>query len=647
VAERAERERHYAGQAERAARDEAAQAARSAHFSRLRLALFLAATALLIVGTLGRTSMSWPLVVAALAGYVGFGVAVAFHARVEEARARAVARRECAEISLARLARDWDKVPAVEAAEGGVPQGSPPQDEAPLAVARAADLDVDGRASLMSLVGALAGAAGRRLLRQWLVDPPADVAAIRQRQAAARDLARSADFREEFAAERRLSVAHGAGSLASREMFLAWAASPPSAFSRPVVRWTVRVWTAAILACVAGALTTAAPWTYFWAPLALGAFAVSFLSAKHLHAAFDAASLGPSAIGNLVALIRLAEAMPGEAERLDAIRRALTHPASSSDALGALARRIGWSEVRRSAPMLHLPLLALTLWDFHVLFALDDWRARSGGRVRAWLDALAELDALVALGSLAHDEPAWIFPSLDAGGAPMPLMLKASALGHPLLPLDTRVANDVDVGPPGTVLLVTGSNMAGKSTLLRAIGTNAMLANAGAPACASALTLAPMTLATSLRTGDSLAQGVSGYMAGLLSLKHILDAVDEASAAGVGLDRPAVLYLLDEILAGTNSTERRLAVKEIARHLLESRAIGALTTHDLALADEPVLRDAAVRVHFRETVEPGPAGDDGKVVRMTFDYVLRPGLATSTNAVALLRALGLARSRSS
>ena len=634
MAQRAERERHYERQAERAARDEAAQAVRSERYSRLRLALFLVATALLVVGTLGRTSMSWPLVAAALAGYVAFTVAVAFHARVEDARARAVARRECAEISLARLARDWNSVPAVDAA-------GPKSEEADLlAAARAADLDVDGRASLMSLIGALAGAAGRRLLRQWLVDPPVDVAAIRERQAAARDLARSADFREEFAAERRLSATHGALGLVSREQFLEWAASPPSALSRPAFRWLVRAWTAALVICIAGALVTSAPWTYLWAPLALGAFGVSFLSAKWTHAAFDAASLGPSAIGNFVALIRLAEGMPGEAARLEAIRRALTQPVSASDSLGSLARRVGWSELRRTAPVLHVPLQALTLWDFHVLFALDDWRARSGTRVRAWLDALAELDALIALGSLAHDEPAWVFPSIDAGGAPM---MKASALGHPLLAPDMRVANDVEVGPPGTVLLVTGSNMAGKSTLLRAIGTNAMLANAGAPACATALTLAPLTLATSLRTGDSLAQGVSGYMAGLLSLKHILDAVDEASDAP-GHDRPAVLYLLDEILAGTNSDERRLAVKEIARHLLESRAIGAMTTHDLALADEPVLRDAAVRVHFRETVEPGA---DDKVVRMTFDYILRPGLATSTNAVALLRALGLARSRSS
>src|SRR5690606_15079515 len=132
--------------------------------------------------------------------------------------------------------------------------------------------------------------------------------------------------------------------------------------------------------------------------------------------------------------------------------------------------------------------------------------------------------------------------------------IAAASIGHPLLPNGVRVANDGALGPPGTMRLVTGSNMAGKSTLLRAIGTNVMLANAGAPVCAASMTLAPLTLATSLRTGDSLAEGVSGYMAGLLSLKTVLDAVDAATSRP---DLPAVLYLLDEILAGTNSLERR------------------------------------------------------------------------------------------
>jgi hypothetical protein len=636
VAERAERERHYRRQAERAAAAEAVHAARSVRHSRVRLTLFLAALALLIAGTLGRTAMSWPLVLAALAGFAGFAAAVVLHARVEDERRRAAARRECAEISLARLSRDWTRVPAVARSEE--PEATVTGDDA-LTAARAADLDVDGAASLMSLIGALSGAAAQRLLRRWLVEPPAEPAVIHARQDAARALARAADFREDFAAERRLSTADAAQDGHSRERFLAWAVAPASALSRPAVRWLARGWTAALLVCIGGALVSDAGWTRLWAPLALAAMAASFLAARVLHSEFDAASLGPSAIGNFVALIQLAEAMPADAALLKAIRQTLSHPTSASDALGSLARRVGWSELRRGAPILHVPLQALTLWDFHVLFALDDWRTSRGAHAAGWLDALAELDALIALGTLAHDEPGWVFPLIDNGTPGV----TARDLGHPLISRERRVPNPVEVGPPGTVLLVTGSNMAGKSTLLRAIGTNVMLANAGAPVCATAMTLTRLTIATSLRTGDSLAQGVSGYMAGLLRLKQVLDEVDRATGRA-GPDEagkratPAILYLLDEVLGGTNSEERQLAVREIARHLLASHAIGALTTHDLALAEDPSLKRAAVPVHFRETVEPG-----GDVVRMTFDYRLRPGLATSTNALALLRALGLSR----
>jgi len=572
------------------------------------------------------------MVAAAVAGYVLFAIAVFMHARVENARSRAIARRECAEISQARMARRWTGVPAA-------PAGMP---DLPLANARAGDLDVDGEGSMMSLVGALTGTAGRRILRRWLIDPPEDASRIRARQDAARALARSADFREAFVAEMRLYGKHR-DNAQSRERFLAWAESAPSGLSRAPVRWTVRIATAATLTSLAGAMFTDAAWTKAWLPLALTAFAASLASAKWVHAQLDAASIGPSALSNIATLITLAEAVPGESADLESVRARLSKPVSASSALGSLGRRVGWSELR-TAPILHLPTQALTLWDFHVLFALDDWRAAHGGRARAWLDALAELDALVALGSLAHDEPAWTFPSIDDGTPPH---LEAKSLGHPLLADDRRVPNDVELGPPGTVLLVTGSNMAGKSTLLRTIGTNVLLANAGAPVCASRLSLTRLAVATSLHTADSLVEGVSGYMAGLMRLRAIVDEVDEASRASRGgTDRsvPAVLYLLDEILGGTNSEERRVAVAGIARHLLDSHAIGAMTTHDLALADEPALQSSAVRVHFRETVEPDP---DSGAPRMSFDYVLRPGIATSTNAIALLRAIGLARERQS
>src|SRR5690606_5426398 len=235
---------------------------------------------------------------------------------------------------------------------------------------------------------------------------------------------------------------------------------------------------------------------------------------------------------------------------------------------------------------------------------------------------------LAALATLAHDEPEWTFPEIAEEGPPL---VRAEALGHPMLPDATRVANDVVVGPPGTVLLITGSNMSGKSTLLRSIGTNVVLALAGAPVCARSLRLPVLSLQTSIRVADSVVQGVSYFMAQLQRIKQIVSAADGAAAGG-----PPVCYLLDEILQGTNTAERRIAATRVIRHLVDSGAVGAVTTHDLELADEPPLRAALVPVHFTETV----AEVDGHM-RMSFDYRLRPGVATSTNALALMRMVGL------
>jgi DNA mismatch repair ATPase MutS len=238
------------------------------------------------------------------------------------------------------------------------------------------------------------------------------------------------------------------------------------------------------------------------------------------------------------------------------------------------------------------------------------------------MEALGELDALCALARVRHDNPSWAIPLLER----TPL-LQAEDLGHPLIPDGRRVGNDVEIGPPGTVLLITGSNMSGKSTLLRAVGLNVVLAGCGAPVCASAMRLPPADLQTSIRIQDSLELGLSYFMAALARLKGVVDAAEH--------ERPdrVLLYLLDEILQGTNSVERSVAVRGIARHLLEAGAIGAMTTHDLAIAGEPPLDTSSRLVHFTETV-----GEGGQ---MSFDYRLRPGLATSRNALRLMKLIGL------
>ncbi len=296
-----------------------------------------------------------------------------------------------------------------------------------------------------------------------------------------------------------------------------------------------------------------------------------------------------------------------------------------------LHRRLVLADTRR-AGIIHFPLQVLTLWDFHMVDLLERWQQAAGPRARAWLAALGDCEALAALAGLAHDNPAWVYPQVSEAA---PSVYNARGLGHPLLPESARVANDVEVGPSGTFLLVTGSNMSGKSTLLRAIGINAVLAQAGGPVCAAGLTLPPLDLATCILVEDSLADGVSFFLAELHRIRQVVDAAERSRAAGRTL-----LYLLDEVLRGTNSAERQVAVRRILLHLLDQDAIGAVSTHDLQLAEIEELKAASRPVHFRESFRETAEGP-----QMTFDYCMREGVAQTVNALKLLEMVGLGEDR--
>ncbi|CAA9323322.1 MAG: MutS-related protein, family 1, partial [uncultured Gemmatimonadaceae bacterium] len=310
--------------------------------------------------------------------------------------------------------------------------------------------------------------------------------------------------------------------------------------------------------------------------------------------------------------------------------------APAHEEVARLGRLADAAETRRS-PMLYAVVQLATLWDFHLVWLLERWKARAGTRLRGWLAALGEVEALAAFGTLAHENPGWAVPELVTA----PARLEAEALGHPLLAPDAVVPNDVALGPPGRFLLVTGSNMAGKSTLVRAIGLNVVLAQAGAPVCARRLRCPPLAPATSMRVHDSLERGVSFFMAELERLKVVVDAARAAQRDG----RRTTLFLLDEMLQGTNSAERTIAARAILAQLLATGAVGAVTTHDLALAAAPdgnaagdaaVVWRAAEPVHFAEQVT-----EQAGRMAMTFDYRMRAGVATSTNALKLLRLVGL------
>ena len=349
--------------------------------------------------------------------------------------------------------------------------------------------------------------------------------------------------------------------------------------------------------------------------------------AWRIQTAFDRAGAGQHALARYAGLFEHATAPRFEAPALRDLHERLTADGVAAPAcMRRLNRILGFAALRSGAAILHFPIQALTLWDFHVLFALERWRRAAGPHVRAWLDAIGELDALSALAGARRDNPDWCMPEIDARARRSTAPARRR-LGHPLLAPTRRVANDVEVGPPGTLLLVTGSNMSGKSTLLRAIGLNAVLAQAAAAcarrACAAAVAICRRASGSRIRSSS----GLSYFMAALARLKGVVDAAERPRHGRV------LLYLLDEILQGTNSAERSIAVRAVARHLLDAGAIGAMTTHDLSLAGEEPLKSSARLVHFTETVDEH--GHDA--LRLP----AARGLATSRNALRLMQMIGI------
>ncbi|NNJ10760.1 hypothetical protein EKD04_010510 [Chloroflexales bacterium ZM16-3] len=596
--------------AERAAQFAASRdfyAARWGRVANLRLLAFVVALAVAATGWW--RDAPWLLWLGAAGGVV-FLALVVYHRYLGDRRQRYTILHDLNADGLLRLKRDW----------GSLPLRRPPPAATPDATAF--DLDLLGQASLQHLLCTPQTHVGQAMLQGWLLRP-APPATIRTRQEAVSELAEAIDLRDEIALLCRLA----AEGQAAYERFTAWAVSPPSLLDRPAIRaLTIGSPTLLVLAVVAQAAGLT-PWPIWLAFLALNIT---------LTLAFGAHTLEPLAqlydrhdlLDAYGRLLRLAADAPVSAPELRRLQGELVAGELRADTqIRRLSAIATFAEYSRSIlyPLLQFGLL----WSFQVIALAEGWRRVAGPRLGPWLSVVGELEALAALGALRHDHPAWAFPTIVEGGQPQ---IVARGLGHPLLPPDQCVANDVQIGPPGSFLLITGSNMSGKSTFLRAVGMNVVLAQAGGPVCAAELRLSSMILATSMRVQDSLAQGVSYFMAELRRLREIVNAAEAARDAG----GPTICYLLDEILHGTNSAERQIAARRVIRHLVSLQAIGAVSTHDLTLADDGLIASSARLGHFREQIVEEEGG-----VTMRFDYTLRPGLAATTNALRLMEIVGL------
>jgi hypothetical protein len=539
---------------------------------------------------------------------LGFIALVVAHSRVHEASERARAGLRFHQRGIARLGLAWD---ALSSASERFESAAHPF---------TSDLDVFGRASLMQLVDATETRFGEERLAALLsletpTGWPHEVVA---RQEAVRDLAGRFEFRE------TLAVAGGvlADEKADPAPILTWAEAPDEPSSAFVQILPVIVWLqpALVLAVVAfgpflGLSTRAVT------IVCIGAIILGISVGSRLAPMLETVSARGPAVTRWRTMIAGLEREPFEAPLLKELRATFEGSGiRASDEIASLEKIVGYVDAR-SNEVFRFVIGPLLMWDAHCARALLRWRARAGRRLRTWLGTLAEAEAIASLAAFAFEHPDFAWPELT--GEPM---LDARGLGHPLIPADRRVANDVALAGSGRALVITGSNMSGKSTLLRALGVNAVLAAAGAPTCAKALRLGPLRVATSMRISDSLEQGVSHFYAELQRLKSVIERAREPREG-------AVLFLLDEILHGTNSRERIIGACAVVRELLSFGAIGAVSTHDLGItALEKELVGRVENAHFEEQVQ----GD-----AMTFDYVLRAGIVQSSNALRLMRAVGI------
>jgi hypothetical protein len=352
----------------------------------------------------------------------------------------------------------------------------------------------------------------------------------------------------------------------------------------------------------------------------LGEFLFAYFLRPRVQHVIAGADLHARDLELLAAVLERFEREQFTGSRLSLLRKELeTEGVPASRQIARLHRLMELLDSRRN--QFFAPIASVLLWGTQFAMAIERWRLRSGRYVGRWITAIGELEALVSLASYWSEHPADTLPELEPGPGSL---FAADGLGHPLIPVDRAVPNDVRLGNGVRILIVSGSNMSGKSTLLRSVGINTALAWAGAPVRAKRLLVSPLAIGASIRVQDSLQDNRSRFYAEILRLKQIV-----ALAEG---DKP-LLFLLDELLSGTNSHDRRIGAEAIVRSLSVSRAVGLVTTHDLALAHiAETLGSEAANVHFEDHLENG---------EIRFDYKMKPGVVERSNALALMRAVGL------
>jgi hypothetical protein len=527
-----------------------------------------------------------------------FVAAVIYHSRVRRARARTDRAATHYRVGLARMEDRWSGL------------GNPGTGLEDAQHVYAADLDLFGPGNLFELLSSARTRMGERTLADWLLSG-APTSVVLQRQQSIAELRDRLDFREDLAV-----VGESAEVGVRPEELSRWAESANQLTQRFLLPTALLLPVLLVAALIVWNVTGLASPLVAILLLDLG---VVRLVGKRLVEILGSTEQAFDKLGMLADLTARLTHEPLDAPlSRQLLQRLSSAGVPASRAIARLATIVQFIESRRNpiVQILDLPLL----YSVHAALAAERWRRDHGRAVAAWLEAIGELEALISLSAYSHEHPDDPFPELVDGEA----SFVGVGLGHPLLPRDACVRNDVTIGEATRVLLISGSNMSGKSTLLRTVGVNTVLAMAGAPVRARHLRLTPLQLGANIRINDSLHKGSSRFYAEITRLRLLNE---------LALHKPSLLFLLDEVLQGTNSRDRFIGAQGVIRALTDRGAIGLVTTHDLALTAIDVGGTTRLRnLHFQDELVDG---------RMQFDFKLHEGVVTKSNGIELMRSIGL------
>ncbi|HEU4835714.1 MAG TPA: hypothetical protein VFS90_14895 [Pyrinomonadaceae bacterium] len=553
--------------------------------------------------------------VAALLAIV-FSIVTIFHTRVRDSITRNSLLIEIKQVQIARINLDWDRIPAAD--PNTFITGHPFE----------SDLDITGERSLHRLLDCAVTKEGSERLKSWLLNSRPDAVSMEHRQKLVRELKAHSVFRDKLqllSAFARLSTGGPArkknGSTHwNSKILVEWIeqSGPKKSLLPTLILLTIL--TVANLICVWLWLYDLIP--RIWPLVFLIYVAASLMSQSKIATVWGELQDLEKALTHFKAVFRYLESRcyhntPGLAEVCSPFGEEGKQPSVEIRKLGRLAAALGV----RTNPLLALLFNALVPWDFYFSYKLELVKKEIAHLLPRWLDAWHELESLNSLANFAYLNPGYVFPERTAGDD----HFVARRLGHPLLKPESKVCNDFELNDDQRIVILTGSNMAGKSTFLRTIGVNLALAYAGAPVNASSMQTSLFRLFTCIKVSDSVQDGLSYFYAEVKRLQALL-AATEAD------DELPVLFLIDEIFRGTNSRERLIGSRSYIRSLSQRRTMGLVATHDLELIKLADEMQGVTNYHFREEVLDS---------RMVFDYRLRSGPCPTTNALKIMRLEGL------